>query len=59
MAMNRIAVLKAYFGSEGYPPVTTAELKALSAQERQELAEGAAKEMGVELETTASPQLAQ
>ncbi len=49
--MNRIAAIKMYFGAPGYPPVTTAELKALSASDRQELAEGAARELGVELES--------
>ena len=50
--MNRIGAIRAYFGSEGYPTVTTAELKALTGEERQELAEGAAKMLGVELEVT-------
>jgi len=47
--ITRLAAIKKYFG-EGHRPVELAELKVLSKEERQELAEGAAKEMGIELE---------
>ena len=46
--ISRIGAIKKYFGTED-SPVTIHELKELSEDERQELAEGAAKELGFEL----------
>jgi len=51
MKIKRIAAIKRYFGVPGHP-VTLPELSALTKEERQELAEGAAKEMHLELETS-------
>jgi hypothetical protein len=51
--LTRMAAIRKYFG-EGSHPVTLPELKALTAEERQELAIGAAKELGVELEEPAA-----
>ena len=48
--LSRMRAMKSYFGSEGYPPVTNAELVALPEEDREELAKGAAKELGVELQ---------
>ena len=52
--LTRMRAIKRYFGSEGYPPVTNSELLALSEKDREELAQGAAKELGVEIEAKAS-----
>lgn len=43
--MTRLAAIKEYFGTPERP-VDLKELKALSAADREELAEGAAKELG-------------
>ena len=50
MKIKRIAAIKRYFGVPGHP-VTLKELTALTKEERQELAGGAAEELGLELET--------
>jgi len=47
--ISRLQALKRYFGTETQP-VTVAELKELTREDRAELAEGAAKELGMELE---------
>ena len=49
MKIKRIAAIKRYFGVPGHP-VTLQELMALTKENRQELAEGAARELGLELE---------
>ncbi len=46
--MTRLAAIKEYFGTPERP-VDLKELKALSSEARVELAEGAAKELGVTL----------
>ena len=48
MEMTRLAAIKAYFGTEDHP-VTLQELKKLTPEDRDELAEGAAKELGATL----------
>ena len=50
MKIKRIAAIKRYFGVPDHP-VTLKELTALSKEDRQELAVGAAKELGLELES--------
>ena len=50
--MKRLGAIRSYFGSGGDPKVSIDELKALSKEEREELADGAAKELGVELDLT-------
>jgi len=50
MKIKRIAAIKRYFGVPEHP-VTLQELTALTKENRQELAEGAARELGLELET--------
>ena len=47
--MSAIQVLKTFFEADGGRPLTVNELKELSTAERRELAEMAAKVMGVEL----------
>ena len=49
--MKRLEAIKKYFGSNGYPAVTLAELKDLTKTKRDELAEGAARELGEALES--------
>lgn len=49
--MQRFAAIKKYFGD--VRPVETKELKDLTPDDRTELAIGAAKELGVELESPA------
>ena len=51
--MSKMKIIKEYFSIPG-KPVTFAELKALTSTQRQELAEGAAKELGVEIEDVIS-----
>jgi len=51
--IGRITAIKRYF-SKPERPVTTAELKELTNDEREYLAVGAAKELGVEIDRTAS-----
>ena len=46
--MSKMKAIKVYFGTPERP-VTFEELKALSTEEREELARGAAKELGVNL----------
>ena len=48
--MTGIKAIKVYFEADGGRRVSLNELKALSSKERTELAELAAKELGVELE---------
>lgn len=48
--MTKLGVIKKYF-STPEKPVTFDELKKLTTEERTELAEGAAKELGVEIIT--------
>ncbi len=48
--MKKITCIKEYFERNGGRQVSLEELKALSDKDRQELAELAAREMGVELE---------
>ena len=43
--ITKYKAIKEYFGTPGHP-VTLQELKALSSDDRNELAEGAAKELG-------------
>jgi len=45
--MNRIQTIQAYFAMNGGRPVTLQEMKALTPEDRKELAELAAKEMGL------------
>lgn len=47
--MTAVQVLKLFFEADGGRPFTVTELKALTSEERRELAELAAKAMGVEL----------
>lgn len=47
--MNPVEVLKAYFEADGGRPLGLEELKKLTSAERRELAEMAAKAMGIEL----------
>ena len=47
--MSKLKAIKVYFGTPEHP-VTLAELKELSSEQREELAQGAAKELGVEIE---------
>ena len=51
MELSRIAAIKRYFGTDR--DVTLKELRELSKDERTELAEGAAKELGVTLKEVA------
>ena len=51
--VNSVQAIRDYFGSEGYPKITIAELKELTKEERQELAKGACKELGKKLKLTA------
>ena len=50
--MKRAAAIRAYFGAPGYPPVTSKELMGFRADMAgfREMADGAAKQLGVEIE---------
>ena len=50
--MTKLEVIKKYFGTKDRP-ITLQEMKKLSKEEREKLAIGAAKEMGVEIEKKA------
>ena len=50
--LNRIETIKRYFALDDGRPVTLQELKALTPEDRGELAALAAKEMGTELATS-------
>ena len=47
--MTQVQVLKLFFEADGGRPITMAEFKELTSEERRELAEMAAKVLGVEL----------
>jgi hypothetical protein len=47
--LNPVQALKAFFEADGGRPLTLEELKKLTSEERRELAELAAKAMGIEL----------
>ncbi len=50
--MNRMKAIRTFFESDGGRKVSMDEMKALTVEDRKELAELAAKELGVELEAS-------
>ena len=49
--MTRVAAIRTYFEKDGGRKVNFSEIKELTAEDREELATAAARELGVELTT--------
>lgn len=49
--MSRVGVIREYFEKDGGRKVQFSEIKALTAEDRIELSDAAAKELGVEITT--------